>query len=303
MRDPYEVLGVKRDATADEIRSAYRKLAKGSHPDLHPGDQAAAERFKEISAANELLSDADKRGQYDRGEIDASGTPRQRESFYRDFAEGPGGAKYAGASGFENAADFEDVIQELFGARRGGMRMRGPDQGYRLEVTLADVARGGRRSFALADGSMVEVTIPKGVEEGQVLRLKGKGGAGIGGGPPGDALVEIRIRPDQHFERRGADIHLALPITLKEAVRGAKVTVPTLHGTMTMTVPKGSSTGAQLRLRGKGLPHGHGHGDQYVRLEVALPPRPDEALAAAIEDWEKEHPYDPRRDLMRETGS
>lgn len=302
MRDPYEVLGVKRDATAEQIRSAYRKLAKASHPDLHPGDQAAAERFKEISAANELLADAEKRAQFDRGEIDASGAPRARESFYRDFAESPGGAKYAGGAGFENAADVEEMIQELFGGRRGGIRMRGADQGYRLDVALADVAKGGRHSIALADGSMVEVTVPAGVEDGQVLRLKGKGGAGLGGGPPGDALVEVRIRPHPHFERRGSDIHLALPITLGEALRGAKVTVPTLTGPVTMTVPKGASTGARLRLRGKGLPHGRGHGDQYVRLEVALPPGADADLAAAVERWEQAHPYDPRRDLMREAG-
>ena len=302
MRDPYEVLGVKRDATAEQIRSAYRKLAKASHPDLHPGDQAAAERFKEISAANELLADPGKRAQFDRGEIDASGAPRARESFYRDFAESPGGAKYGGAAGFENAADVEEMIQELFGGRRGGIRMRGTDQGYRLEIDLADVAKGGRRSIPLVDGSMVEVTIPAGVEEGQVLRLKGKGGPGLGGGPPGDAMVEVRIRPHPHFERKGADIHLALPITLAEAMRGAKVTVPTLLGSVAMTVPKGASTGTRLRLRGKGLPHGRGHGDQYVRLEVALPPAIDAELAAAVERWEQGHPYDPRRDLMREIG-
>jgi DnaJ-class molecular chaperone len=307
MRDPYEVLGVGKDATAEQIRAAYRKLAKTSHPDLHPGDKKAEARFKEISAANELLSDEEKRAQYDRGEIDASGAPRMRESFYRDFADAPGGGKYAGGGGFENAADLEEMIQELFGGRRGGggIRMRGADTGYRLEVELADVARGGKRSFPLADGSVVEVTIPAGVESGQILRLKGKGAPGLGGGPPGDALIEIAVRPHRHFERKGADIHLALPISLSEALGGARVTVPTLHGPVVMTIPKNSTTGATLRLKGKGLPQGQGKGsgDQYVRLEVALPPAADAELAGFVQRWEADHPYEPRRALMRETGS
>lgn len=304
MRDPYEILGLKKGATTEEIRSAYRKLAKTSHPDLHPGDKAAEERFKEISAAYEFLSDEERRARYDRGEIDASGAPRMREGFWRDFAEGPAGAKYAGGgTRFEDAADLEDMIQELFGGWRGRMRARGSDVRYRLEIDLAEAARGSKRSVPLADGGTVEVTIPAGVEDGQVLRLKGKGAPGLGGGPPGDALIEVRVRPHRRFERKGADIHLALPVTLAEALRGAKVTVPTLHGPVAMTVPKGATTGTVLRLRGKGMPHAQGQGDQYVRLEVALPPAPDAELAQAVERWEAAHPYDPRRDLMREVGS
>ena len=306
MRDPYEVLGVARDATAEQIRTAYRKLAKTSHPDLHPGDKKAEERFKEASAANELLSDEEKRRQFDRGEIDASGAPRMREPppFYRDFAEGPGGARYAGTGSFENAADLEDVIQDLFGGRAGGrtMRMRGGDVGYRLEVGLAEVVRGARIPITLADGSSVEVTIPKGVEPGQVLRLKGKGSPGLGGGPPGDALIEIQVRPHPAYERKGNDLHLALPVTLAEALRGGKVTVPTLHGSVVMTIPARSTTGAVLRLKGKGVPHAGGTGDQYVRLEVAMPPGADEALATAVAEWERDHAYDPRATLMREAG-
>ena len=304
MRDPYEVLGLGRDATADQIRAAYRKLAKSSHPDLHPGDKAAETRFKEVSAANELLSDEEKRRQFDRGEIDASGAPRMREQTYRDFAESPGGARYAGTGSFENAADLEEMIQELFGGRAGGrsMKMRGGDVGYRLEVGLGDVARGAKIPITLADRSSVEVTIPRGVELGQVLRLKGKGSPGIGGGPPGDALIEIHVRPHPAFERKGADIHLALPITLGEAVGGAKITVPTLTGSVTMTIPRNSTTGAVLRLKGKGLPDpsGGAGGDQYVRLEVALPGAADPALEQAIKQWEAAHPYDPRAALMRE---
>lgn len=301
MRDPYEILGVGKEATAEQIRAAYRKLAKTSHPDLHPGDKQAEERFKELSAAYEFLADEEKRAQYDRGEIDATGAPRMRETFWRDYAEGPGGGKYASGGGFENAADLEEMIQELFGGRRGRMRMRGSDVRYRLEIDLADVARGGKRSLALADGGAVEVTIPAGVEDGQVLRLRGKGSPGLGGGAPGDALIEVRVRPHKHFERKGSDIHLSLPVTLAEALGGAKVMVPTLRGAVTMTLPKGATTGTTLRLKGKGLPHGRGHGDQYVRLEVALPPAADAELAAMVQRWEAAHAYDPRRELMRET--
>ncbi len=304
MRDPYEVLGVGREVSADQIRSAYRKLAKTSHPDLHPGDKQAEDRFKEISAAYEFLSDAEKRQQYDRGEIDASGAPTMRQSSYRDFAEGPGGAKYAGSGSFENAADLEEMIQELFGGRGGArsMKMRGADVAYRLEIGLGDVARGAKLPIKLADGGSLEVTIPRGIEAGQVLRLKGKGQPGIGGGPAGDALIEVEIRPHPSFERKGADVHLALPITLAEAVLGAKIAVPTLHGTVMMTIPKLSSTGATLRLKGKGLPHqgGHGSGDQYVRLEVALPSQATPELESALKEWEAAHPYDPRATLMRE---
>jgi DnaJ-class molecular chaperone len=308
MRDPYEVLGIARDASAEQIRAAYRKLAKAHHPDLRPGDKAAEERFKAISAAYELLSDAEKRAQYDRGEIDASGAPKMRESFYRDFAEGPGGAKYSYAGGFGgDEADLEAMIQELFGGRaRGqgrGMRMRGADTHYRLEVGLEDVARAARRPMTLADGGTVEVTIPGGVEDGQVLRLKGKGAPGLGGGPPGDALVEIRVRSHPLFERKGADIHLALPVTLAEALRGGKVAVPTLQGPVMMTIPKRSGTGTTLRLKGKGLPRAHGHGDQYVRLEIALPPHADAELERLVEQWEAAHPYDPRKSLQREARS
>jgi DnaJ-class molecular chaperone len=305
MRDPYEVLGVARDATADQIRSAYRAVAKTSHPDLHPGDRKAEERFKEASAAYELLSDEEKRRQFDRGEIDASGAPKMREQFYRDFAEGAGGAHYSGSGSFENAADLEDIIQDLFGGRAGGrtVRMRGGDVGYRLEIGLAEAVNGAKIPLRLADGATIEVTIPRGVTEGQTLRLKGKGSPGIGGGPAGDALIEIAIRPHPVFERKGDDLHMALPITFGEALRGGKMTVPTLQGSVVMTVPRRSTTGAVLRLRGKGVPRTDGSvGDQYVRLEIALPPEADDALESAVTEWEERHSYDPRAKLMREVG-
>lgn len=304
MRDPYQVLGVERNASPERIRQAYRTHAKTSHPDLHPGDKQAEERFKEISAAHELLSDETRRAQYDRGEIDADGTPRMRPGFGRGFSSSERGATAGG--GFENTADLEEMIQELFGGRRGGIRARGADVRYRLEVSLGDVARGGRRTVTLAPGNSVEVSIPGGVENGQVLRLAGKGSPGIGGGPAGDALIEVAVRPHPRFERKGADIHLALPVTLGEAAAGGRINVPTLYGPVTMTIPPGSTTGAVLRLRGKGLPRAPGgearHGDQYVRVELALPPAPDGELRDLLSRWEAAHPYDPRRDLVRETA-
>lgn len=173
--------------------------------------------------------------------------------------------------------------------------MRGADVSFRLEIGLEDVAQGGKRQVNL-QGSVIDLAIPAGVDDGQVLRVKGKGAPGTGGGPAGDALVEIKVRPHPWFERRGADIHLSLPVTLTEAIKGAKVTVPTLHGAVAVTVPKRSSTGTVLRLKGKGLPHGRAHapGDQYVRLEVAVPKAADAELESLIERWENAHPYDPR---------
>lgn len=294
-RDPYETLGIKKEASAQEIRNAYRRLAKKLHPDLNPGDKQAEERFKEVSAAYDLLSDEDKRARYDRGEIDASGQERPRERFYRDFAD-VGGASYTGQpGGFSDFGGAEDILSELFGrsgagraghAGRGGFRMRGSDVHYRLELDFLDAINGGKRTITLPDGSTLDVTIPPGVRDGQVLRLRGKGRPGIGGGEPGDALIEIEVRPHPIFTRKGDDIHVELPIGLREAVLGGKISVPTPTGTVTMTVPKWSNTGTVLRLKGKGVPRADGHrGDQYVTLKIMLPPQPDPELERLIAQW------------------
>jgi DnaJ-class molecular chaperone len=306
MRDPYEVLGVARTATPDEIRKAYRKLAKGSHPDLHPGDAKAEARFKEISTANDLLSDADKRVRFDRGEIDAAGNerPRQRE-FYRGFADGPGGTKYGTSEIFGDEADLQSVFADLFGGRRGaGMKVRGSDLSFTLEVDLTEAARGGKRPLQLPDGRRIDVTIPAGIGDGKTLRLAGMGAPGLGGAPSGDAYVEVRIRPHPIFQLKDGDIHVELPVTLSEAVLGAKVSVPTVAGPVNLTIPKGSNTGVTLRLKGRGMPAHDGlpAGDQYVRLKVVLPRQVDPELAEAIGRFEQSHPYDPRADLMREAG-
>ena len=282
--DPYQTLGVKKDASQDDIQKAYRRLAKKLHPDLNPGNELAEERFKEVTQAYDLLGDPGKRARFDRGEIDASGAERPRQRYYRDFAEGA--SSYASDSGF---ADFgaDDFLSEIFGRQaRGNLRMRGQDVHYRLPLGFLDAINGGKQQLTLPDGSVLDVAIPPGTRDGQILRLRGKGRPGIGGGPPGDALIEIEVRPHHIFTRKGDDIHVELPISLKEAVLGGKVSVPTPSGAVTMTVPKWSNTGTVLRLKGQGAPKpGGGRGDEYVALKVMLPERPDPELEKFVSQW------------------
>jgi len=296
--DPYQVLGVKREASQEEIQKAYRKLAKKLHPDLNPGNKEAEEKFKEVSAAYDLLSDADKRARFDRGEIDASGAERPRQRYYRDFAEGDGADVYTSDAGVADMEGMDDILSGIFGERgrrAGTFRMRGGDVAYRLEVDFLDAINGTNRRVTLPDGSVLDVTIPPGTGDGQVLRLRGKGRPGIGGGPPGDALVEIAVRPHRYFRRERDDVHLDLPVSLTEAVLGAKIKVPTPTGPVTMTVPKDSNTGTVLRLRGKGAPRGRGgRGDEYVTLKVMLPEKHDPELASFVSGWSNKA-YNPRR--------
>jgi DnaJ-class molecular chaperone len=303
-RNPYEVLGVEREATEDEIRRAYRKLAKRHHPDLNPGNKQAEARFKEIAAAWDLLSDKEKRARYDRGEIDETGAerPQRTHAWYRDFAEGAPGARYHAAEGVA-PEDLDDILSMFGGAaRRGGgrtFRMRGQDLPFSLAVDFLDAVNGARRRLSLAPDKSLDVTIPAGVRDGQVLRLQGQGAPGIGGGPPGDALIEVHVAPHPFFRREGDDIHLDLPVTLAEAVLGGKVPVPTISGAVTMTIPPQSNTGRVMRLKGKGVPRADGqHGDQYVTLKLVLPEQADEALANFVRDWAPKHPYDPRRGMV-----
>jgi len=291
--DPYTVLGVKKDASQDEIQKAYRRLAKKLHPDLNPGNKKAEEQFKEVSAAYDLLGDADKRARFDRGEIDASGTERPQQRYYRDFAEG--GSQYTSDAGFADFAGADDIFSQFFGREgRANIRMRGSDVHYRLELDLLDAINGDKRQVTLPDGTVLDVHIPAGTRDGQILRLRGKGRPGIGGGPPGDALVEIEVRPHRFFTRKGDDIHVELPISLSEAVLGGKVQAPTPSGIVTMTVPKWSNTGTVLRLRGKGVPRVDGSkGDELVTLKVMLPEKPDPELEKFVAHWRGT--YSPRQ--------
>ncbi len=303
--NPYEALGVAKGASADEIKKAYRKIAKESHPDLHPGDKAAEARFKAAAAAFDLLKDAEKRARFDRGEIDASGQERPRErSYYRDFAEKPDNP-YRQRPPYEGFGDEEDIFAEFLrqqSRQRGDgygshtFDMRGGDAHYALEVPFIEAATGGSMRITLPGGDDLEVRIPKGVADGQTLRLRGKGGSGHGGGAPGDAYVMLSVQPHRVFSRVEDDIVMTLPITLDEAVLGAKVEVPTIDGPVKVTIPKGATTGQTLRLRGRGIAaKGRAAGDQRIELRIAMPKMVDEDLARFMEDWRKSHGYDPRK--------
>jgi DnaJ-class molecular chaperone len=261
-----------------------------------------------VTAAYDLVSDADKRARYDRGEIDEDGAERPRYS-YRPHAEGAQGWKYQ-PDGEMNAADLEDILSMFggggMGARRGrgeGFAMPGGDRLYTLTVDFVEAAAGAKKRLALSPDNWLDVTIPPGIVEGQVLRLKGKGDTGIGGAPPGDALIEIHVAPHPNFRRDGDNVLLDLPVTVAEAVLGARITVPTVSGPVAMTIPKGSDSGAQLRLRGKGIqrrggPTGAGAGDQIVTLKVVIGDSGDPELAAFLETWAPKHPAHPRRGIV-----
>ena len=299
--DPYAALGVSRSATADDIRRAYRSLAKELHPDVRPGDKAAEEKFKRATAAFNLLSDPVTKQRFDRGDIDADGNermafnsrPRQQGArAHAGAGAGPGG----GAAG--DAFDLGDIFSDLFGPGFGGAggargygRMRGRDMRFTLEIDFLDAVNGSRRRISLAEGRTLDVAIPAGVETGQVLRLKNQGGAGMQGGPAGDALVELNVRPHQFFRREGQDIHMDLAVSLTEAVEGARVQAPTPTGPVTLTIPAGSNTGKVLRLKGKGV---SGQGDQFVKLQVMLPETVDDELKKFVKKWPKRDYTPPR---------
>jgi DnaJ-class molecular chaperone len=310
MRDPYSVLGVAKGASESEIKSAYRKLAKKLHPDVNPGNDDVEQKFKEVTAAYDLLSDKEKRGKYDRGEINADGSARYDSAFHRAYSQ-PGGGGRAGYDYGKGGGDFEDIFSDLFGrTRRGGAaggrrphtaQPKGTDVQYTVQVTFAEAAKGIRRRITLYDGKSLDVTIPPGTEDGQTLRLRGQGMPGLGGGA-GDAYVTVQVQQDPMFEREGSDIHVTVPVTLDEAVLGGKIRVPTVDGPVSVTVPPGSNSGSRLRLKGKGVARSQGgsRGDQIVHLEVVLPERPDDELRSFLQGWALRHPYDVRKKVGME---
>lgn len=293
--DPYASLGLGRTATADDIRRAYRKLAKELHPDIRPGDKAAEDRFKRATAAFNLLSDPVTKSRFDRGEIDADGNERMAFGSRGHTRQGARASAGAGPSPGGAEFDLGDIFSDLFGSGAGGARsytrMRGRDIRFTLDIDFIDAINGAKRRVSLAEGRTLDVNIPPGVESGQVLRLKAQGGPGVQGGPPGDALVELNVRPHATFKREGQDIHMDLNISLTEAVEGSRVQVQTAGGTVALTIPSGANSGMTLRLKGKGV---GGQGDQFVRLLVVLPEHLDDELKKFVKKWGKRDYTPPR---------
>ncbi len=320
MRDPYEVLGVPRGASAAAIKSAYRKLAKKHHPDNNKNDPKSAARFSEINSANEILGDEDKRKQFDRGEIGADGKPR-----FQGFPGGDPrtrGGPSPGGGGFESysfrtggggagAGGFEDILSSMFGGAAGRGGRAGPGGAYEFEtggigldldlnvamtVSLEEAVNGVEKRVRLPTGKELNVKIPAVVTAGQQIRLKGQGETAPGH-RPGDLLITVSIAPHPHFKLEGSDLRLDLPITLDEAVLGGKVRVPTLGNAVELSIPRNTSSGRTFRLKGKGLPKASGAaGDLFVTTRIMLPDGNDAELEALMQKW-RSHPYNPRSDL------
>lgn len=297
--DPYQVLGVPRSASDDDIRRRYRQLAKEWHPDLN-ASKDAADRFKKVNLAYAVIGDADKRRAFDRGEIDAAGDPRRAAGRAGAGAGAGAGARWNGGfAGFDSDDPFSDIFAGFRASANAGRGRpaRGQDVRYTIELDFVEAASGIRKRVTLPGGDALDLNVPSGVIEGQVLRLKGKGNPGSNGGPSGDALVEMRVRPHPLFRRSGDDLTCEVPLTLDEAVLGAKIEVPTLTGRVNLTVPPATSSGRVFRLKGKGIVNQTAgtSGDQLVTVRIVLPETVDDELQSFMRQWRNKNPYDPGR--------
>ncbi|MET1414159.1 J domain-containing protein [Roseibium sp. HPY-6] len=316
MRDPYSVLGVAKNASEGDIKKAFRKLAKKHHPDQNKDDPAAQQQFAEVNQAYEIVGDKDKRAQFDRGEIDAEGKQRFQSKGFEGFSGFEDFGTGNGAQGFRSnggSGGFDDILNDIFGGfggrsgsrpgagagfGGGGARTKAPPKtkGKNVDivarVSLEDIVNSGKTQVTLPSGKTVNVTLPKGLEEGEKIRLKGQGHPGDNGGPAGDVMVEVRIKPHKLFEVKGSDLHLDLPLTLYEAVLGAKVRTPTLSGAVNLTIPPNTSSGKAMRLKGKGLPTKNGgHGDLLVKPQIIMAPHADNELDTLMKAWKEITPY------------
>lgn len=309
-KNPYDILGVNKSASDGEIKAAYRKLAKKHHPDLNPDNKSDDDRFKEISAAYDLLKDTEKRSAFDRGEIDAQGQHQggaqsaggSDRQYYRDYAGGPGGARYSSSGSNINPEDLEDILGSMFGGRTAGrtpgggfedmfQQQQSADVHYRLDVDFMDAALGGKKQITMPDGKSLKITIPEGVKDKQKLRLKGKGQT-LPDGRQGDAYIEIHVTAHKVFTRKGNDIYTDVLIGIHEAILGSTIDVETVHGSVNVKIPKGTNSGKKFRLKDRGIKGGN----HYVAVQIVMPDEIDEDLEKAMKDWAEEHNYNPRKE-------
>lgn len=312
-KSPYDILGVNKTASHDEIKAAYRRLAKKHHPDLNPDNKSSENKFKDISVAHAFLIDKDKRTAFDRGEIDADGKPKgpsgahsgagDDRKYYRDFAEGKGGERYYSSNNI-NPENFKDIFGSIFGDGTAGGGFKGgfqeqqsADVHYRLDVNFIEAAIGTKKLVTMPDGKDLKITIIKGVKEGQKLRLKGKGKK-LSDGRQGDAYVEIHILPHKNFVRKLNDIYSQVPIGINEAILGDAIEVETIHGDVKIKIPKCTNSGTKFRLKGKGI----NGGNHYVDVQIVIPTEIDEDLEKAIKDWAVKHDYNPREEKRKENA-
>jgi DnaJ-class molecular chaperone len=327
MRDPYEILGVQKNATPAAVKSAYRRLAKKLHPDANKTDKAAATKFSELNAAYEIVGDEGKRKAFDRGEIDAEGKPRF-QGFPGGGARGPwgagagagqdgrfehftwgndGSARASGRAGGGGRGGIDDILKEMFGGAGAGRRsqpfeqedlggQQSRDVTGTVSITLNEVLTGTSRRVHLPTGKEIDAKVPPGLADGQTIRLKGQGMPGPRGAA-GDALITVMFADHPLFKRDGLNLRLELPVTLYEAVLGGKVRVPTLDGAVELAIPAGTSSGRTMRVKGKGLPGKDAPGDLYATVRIVLPERGDPELDELMKKWRDGKPYDPRRDM------